>query len=460
LAASLLHIDVSGKSFATRPRLGGLRRSFANTQYSDAFYLYTDFNGNRITPVHPILYYNWVLWINGQHAENLIPSQQVPAYQPDGEYTFQINAPGGHLTFGVGDVGTGDNEGGYTIHIGSPSSDAIPYFSQIDPQWATHELQTNGSCSPECGTIGACGCTLTSAAMLFAYYGANLTPLTLSDCMGTNACMFDFRYASSDCSDGQATWDKLYGFDWGRLDREINQNGHPVILEMYRERDNETDTHWVLVTSGHGNNAEGYLVHDPSVENGANRKLSPFQRAGYIPNRIAVYNGQPGLNLVPLRYNKLVDPAQTGWSARYRFKETIATAIPSAVTSTPTPIPTSPIKLRSTTPVADSISALSISATISIYYREETTLIVRLSATSTSGDIVEMQVWTDSGPAPQWQPFDTFTWVPWQPEDDRVYVRFRDEFGNVSSDFSTSIFPEFSPPLERQMYLPIILKSY
>ena len=110
-------------------------------------------------------------------------------------------------------------------------------------------------------------------------------------------------------------------------------------------------------------------------------------------------------------------------------------------------------------PVTNDISVLSITGTISVYRLYETTLIVKLSATGTSGDVVEMQVWTDSNPASQWEPFNTLTWVPWEPEDDRVYVRFRDEFGNVSDDYSTSIFPEFGPPLIREIFLPIILKQ-
>ena len=64
-----------------------------------------------------------------------------------------------------------------------------------------------------------------------------------------------------------------------------------------------------------------------------------------------------------------------------------------------------------------------------------------------------MQVWTGSSPAPMWQEFDTLAWLPWEPRD-RVYARFRDEFGNASDNYSDTTYPVFSPPPERQFPFP------
>ncbi len=86
----------------------------SGTQYSDAFYIFTDDNGNPITPWYPG---GWVLRINGQLARELIPGQQVPLYRSDHVYTFQIGAPGGILTFGVSDTLTNDNTGNYTVTL-------------------------------------------------------------------------------------------------------------------------------------------------------------------------------------------------------------------------------------------------------------------------------------------------------------------------------------------------------
>jgi parallel beta-helix repeat protein len=85
--------------------------------YSDAFYIFTDSNGNPIVPQHPTGQYNWLLTINGQRAELFIPNNQEPAYRSDHRYTFQINAPSGLLTFGVNDASTADNTGHYAVGL-------------------------------------------------------------------------------------------------------------------------------------------------------------------------------------------------------------------------------------------------------------------------------------------------------------------------------------------------------
>ncbi|MCA1567762.1 MAG: right-handed parallel beta-helix repeat-containing protein [Acidobacteria bacterium] len=89
----------------------------SGTNYSDAFYIFADGNGNPITPQHYASQYNWTLAINSQPAESFIPGQQVPAYRPDHRYTFRINAPGSPLTFGVGDGYGPDNSGRYVIGL-------------------------------------------------------------------------------------------------------------------------------------------------------------------------------------------------------------------------------------------------------------------------------------------------------------------------------------------------------
>lgn len=89
----------------------------AGTQYSDAFYFFTDTEGKQIDPKYPA---GWVLRINGQLASDMIPGQQVPSYNSDHVYTFNVNAPDGKLTFGVSDVTTSDNTGSYTIVLCQP----------------------------------------------------------------------------------------------------------------------------------------------------------------------------------------------------------------------------------------------------------------------------------------------------------------------------------------------------
>jgi hypothetical protein len=87
----------------------------AEKSYSDAFYRFKDESGNDINP--PVPANEFGLYINNQPAQAFLPSQAPPPYNADHVYTLQINAPGGQLTFGPGDMYTVDNTGSYTIII-------------------------------------------------------------------------------------------------------------------------------------------------------------------------------------------------------------------------------------------------------------------------------------------------------------------------------------------------------
>lgn len=64
---------------------------------------------------------------------------------------------------------------------------AVPEFSQVDPIWTKIEYDSANTWSPENPTIGRWGCALTSAAMVFRYFGLDklpdgqlLTPVSLN----------------------------------------------------------------------------------------------------------------------------------------------------------------------------------------------------------------------------------------------------------------------------------------
>jgi len=440
----------------TTVTVSGIGRA-SNTEYSDAFYILTDSNGNPTQPWHPTFPYNWMLWINGQHAEMLIPNQQIPAYRGDHVYTFQINAPGGRLTFGVGDGYAVDNTGSYIIKIGDSSNSAIPYFSQNDLRWKTHLLSTNGMCSASCSTIGACGCTLTAATMLFAYYGANLTPPELNDCMGDNACPFSWGKGAT-CTAGKAQWVGRYQFTWEHLDQELNQNQHPVILGMHR-RSNANDTHWVLVTKGNGATASNYLIHDPYPKSGADTSLGVYSKLDYVFDWISVYSGQSDSGFKLMNTTSIIPDN----SRQIDFSQRVERSAFLTATATPTPIATVQTKSNYSIPstYTTTVGMTIASGSILVYHVTEPAVIIQLSASSTAGDITEMQLWTDSNPTTGWQAFDSLAWLPWEPND-KVYAQFRDEFGNVSDVYSDSISPVFSPPAPIDpvfVYLPIIMMA-
>jgi hypothetical protein len=85
----------------------------SGTEYTDAFYAFTDYEGNRTNP----RLIGFSLTINGRLARDLISEKQVPPYQEDHIYSFVIDAPGGALRFGVDDTATDDNTGSYTIDL-------------------------------------------------------------------------------------------------------------------------------------------------------------------------------------------------------------------------------------------------------------------------------------------------------------------------------------------------------
>jgi hypothetical protein len=87
----------------------------SGAQQSDAFYVFTDFNGQDIEPMRYAEFYNFTLWINGEPADTLV--EPIPPYNPYHVYQVTIDAPGGRLVFAVGDVYVVDNDGYYTILI-------------------------------------------------------------------------------------------------------------------------------------------------------------------------------------------------------------------------------------------------------------------------------------------------------------------------------------------------------
>ena len=83
----------------------------AGKKYSDAFYIYTDEQGNPITPTRVPVFAT--LCINEKPSSEFV--QPIPPYSETHMYTVTVNAPGGHLTFGVCDDNLSDNTGSFTI---------------------------------------------------------------------------------------------------------------------------------------------------------------------------------------------------------------------------------------------------------------------------------------------------------------------------------------------------------
>ena len=154
----------------------------------------------------------------------------------------------------------------------------VPRYNQADPLWADGVMQTCGY------MIGTKGCLLTSATMVFKYYGSSKNPGQVNSCMGTKACPWYFAYGADHCSENKASHIGLYYFSYSTLVWAL-ESGRPPILELTKNG----DTHWVVVNAvrGDGLSDSDYWISDPS--GGALRKLTFYTNNGWGKNRIEVY---------------------------------------------------------------------------------------------------------------------------------------------------------------------------
>ena len=83
--------------------------------WSDAFYIFSDSAEEPITPIVIREAENLTLWINGRPATDWV--DPLPPYNVEHTYTFDIEAPGGPLSFAVGDTAPEDNRGNFTITV-------------------------------------------------------------------------------------------------------------------------------------------------------------------------------------------------------------------------------------------------------------------------------------------------------------------------------------------------------
>lgn len=377
------------------------------------------------------------------------------------EATFAPN------TIGISGTYRAGAQGG--VFAVTRSSCEVPFFWQRDPEWITHTLGSPSLPSgqgTECGatydTLGEGGCTLTSAAMVFRYYGANHTtngsemnPANLSDCMNTEACPFTWG-AGAGCSDRKAHSPKVISyrksspaqpspFDWSRLEDELNQHHRPVILGMCTKStcslwddDNPKTTpnsHWVLVVGGQGNDPANYSIWDPWYECGQNMRLNSYS-ATHEFRRIATYDGQP-----TCKFSTEVPQCATSVSP---------IGIPSITSMSATGLQTD----QSPQSVASSV----VTGTVWVYRSTAVTMTVRLVSQSSAGIVTDMLVWSDTISNTTWQAFAPYAWLP---RSDLVHVRFRDSAGNVSDIYSDTTSPS-APPTESEpvrIHLPVVVRN-
>jgi len=329
---------------------------------------------------------------------------------------------------------------GLSVLTSTSGACTIPFFSQVDDNWKNHPLRTTpNGCSAYCSTIGHCGCTLTSAAMVFNTYGASTNPPQLSDCMNTSACPYAWATGAT-CSQGKAKWVSRPGFSWATLDQQLNQNHRPILLGMCKkgtcQYDNDNDpetysqTHWVVVLNGQGSDPANYRIHDPAFKCGANIPLST--RSGdWEFSWIGIYEGNiPCSSLIALT-PPCVSRGANPQPVQFNSDQSANDAMPSPTIS----------------------SSSVVSGTVWIYTRTELTMTVEITAASSIGNITDMLIWSDTMSNTTWQSFTPFVWLP---VSDMVYASFRDNLGNVTDVYSDTINPLGPPNAPLQVFLPLI----
>lgn len=141
-------------------------------------------------------------------------------------------------------------------------------------------------------SIASVGCALTSASMVFKYYGVSTDPPILNQCLGNQACPIHWDSAASRCSEGKATYIGAPTFNYTTIDQDLAA-GRPVIVYMTRGTSN---THFVVVTGGAGQTPSGYTINDPYRYSSLRQTLAPYTAEGWSLISLRRYSGTPYCN--------------------------------------------------------------------------------------------------------------------------------------------------------------------
>lgn len=155
---------------------------------------------------------------------------------------------------------------------------SVPRYSQNDSRWANDVMQTCGR------TIGHAGCLLTSATMVFRYYGSSMDPGQVNSCMGNDACPWVHRVGADRCSQHKAKWYNFFSPSYNTFIWALSE-GYPPILELTKPG----RTHWVVLygVSGSGLQDSHYWIIDPS--DGRTKSLTSYTGNGWSKSVVSLY---------------------------------------------------------------------------------------------------------------------------------------------------------------------------
>ena len=133
------------------------------------------------------------------------------------------------------------------------------YYSQRDAVWFS---QTIGNSSE---TVGRVGCLITSTAMVVSHLGKTLKP---SDIAGSSNPFFPFTayMNAGGWSVNGVNVNRQQGLSKDTVESELSA-GRPVIAGL----NTGYGTHFIVLK---GKNGDGYIMNDPYMENGYDKKFS------------------------------------------------------------------------------------------------------------------------------------------------------------------------------------------
>ena len=130
------------------------------------------------------------------------------------------------------------------------------YYNQRDSLWGNIGLGG----SPY--TTAEYGCLVTSVSMIASHYGRNIKPGDIATIASAFVPETGYLYDSFSVNGITVTKTKV---SKDRLDSELSA-GRPVIAGLYSGPD-----HFIVILRKEG---DSYIMHDPFLENGSNRKLT------------------------------------------------------------------------------------------------------------------------------------------------------------------------------------------
>lgn len=160
---------------------------------------------------------------------------------------------------------------------------AVPPYGQTDPRWADDIMRI---CDL---SIGEAGCALTSAAMVFGYYGDTRNPAQLNACLGDYACPIYWQTAANQCSSGLARYLDYPPFDWATIESTLAA-GRPIIVRFARVS-NPDWTHFVPIIGGAGTSPDGYTILDSW--DGRTKSMAAYVGNGWTATGLARFTGEP-----------------------------------------------------------------------------------------------------------------------------------------------------------------------